>query len=200
MDKFIKSGEKLLDSALDNIYINTGLKVFIGLYAALAAPNLPSVVRDLFGNTIFRILWAFLIILVATKDSGLALMLAIAFVVTLFSISKYQLMNTNLSVSQPGELTWLPSAKENTTTLPPVSIDTFVNNEAPTVSISDMQPSSDTTNYPPQSELLGASSPELVPGIDQKSCVKTWTNEMCIQGLENNIPSGFDRCDKFQSF
>jgi len=55
MDKFIKSGEKLLDSALDNIYINTGLKVFIGLYAALAAPNLPGVLRDLFSNTIFRI-------------------------------------------------------------------------------------------------------------------------------------------------
>jgi hypothetical protein len=109
-------------------------------------------------------------------------------------------MNTNLSVSQPGELTWLPSAKGNTTTLPPASIDTFVNNEAPTVSISDMQPASDTTNYPAQSELLGASSPELVPGIDQKSCVKTWNNEMCIQGLEHNIPSGFDRCDKFQSF
>jgi len=196
MDKFLKSSEKLLDNALANTYINTGLKVFLGLYAALAAPHLPSVLRNLFGNTLFRIFWAFLIILVATKDSGLALMLAVAFVVTLYSISKYQLMNTNLSVSSPGELSWLPSAKDTV----PSPLPTPTSNEAPTVSISDMQPSSDTQHYPSQSELLGVSSPELVPGMDQKSCVKTWSNEMCIQGLEHSGVNGFDSHDKYQSF
>jgi len=197
MDNLLKSTEKLLDNTLSNVYINTSLKVFLALYAALAAPNLPSTLRNLFDNTIFRIFWAFLIILIATKDTGLALMLAVAFVVTLYSINKYKLMNTDLSVSAPGELSWLPSSKE---TMPsPIQV-TPTQNEAATLSISDMQPASDTTNYPSQSELLSASSPELVPGVDQKSCVKTWTNEMCIQGLENNIPSGFDRCDKYQSF
>jgi hypothetical protein len=197
MDNLLKSTEKLLDNTLSNVYVNTGLKVFLGLYAALAAPNLPSMLRNLFSNTLFRILWAFLIILVATKDSALALMLAIAFVVTLYSINKHKLMNTDLSVSAPGELTWLPSAKG---TVPsPIQVAP-TKNEAPTVSISDMQPASDTEHYPQQSELLGASSPELVPGIDQKSCVKTWNNEMCIQGLEHNIPSGFDQHDKLQPF
>jgi|LakMenEpi03Aug12_release.lakeMendotaPanAssembly.Ray.scaffolds.fasta_scaffold75725_3 hypothetical protein len=197
MDNLLKSTEKLLDNTLSNVYVNTGLKVFLGLYAALAAPNLPSMLRDLFSNTIFRIFWAFLIILIATKDSSLALMLAIAFVVTLYSINKYKLMNTNLSVSNPGELTWLPSAKGIVPS--PVQVAP-TNNEVPTVSISDMQPASDTEHYPEQSELLSASSPELVPGIDQKSCVKTWTNEMCIQGLEHSGVNGFDRCDKYQSF
>jgi hypothetical protein len=197
MDKFLKSTEKLLDNALDNIYINTGLKVFLGLYAALAAPNLPSMLRDLFSNTLFRIFWAFLIVLTATKDAGLALMLAIAFVVTLYSISKYQLMNTDLSVSAPGELTWLPSAKDMT----PTTVEGLaMHNEAPTVSISDMQPASDVENFPSNSELLGPSSPELVPGVDQKSCVKTWTNEMCIQGLEHTGVNGFDTDDKYQPF
>jgi hypothetical protein len=193
MDKFIKSAESLLNNGLSNIYINTGLKVFIGLYAALAAPNLPPMLQDLFGNVFFRILWAFLIILIATKDAGIALMLAIAFIVTLYSINKYQLLNTNLSVADKGELTWLPSAKQHSPVQPTL-------NEVPTESIPDTQPSKDTSVYPQQSELLTQSSPELVPSVDQKSCVKTWNNEMCIQGLETSYPSGFDENDKFQSF
>ena len=199
MDKFLKSGEKLLDNALSDVYINTSLKVFLALYAALAAPNLPSMLRDLFSNTIFRILWAFLIILVATKDAGLALMLAVAFVVTLYSINKQKLMNTDLSVSAPGELSWLPSAKDMIPS--PIQVaPQSTHNEAPTVSISDMQPASDTEHYPSQSELLGASSPELVPGVDQKSCIKTWSNEMCIQGIEHVGVGGFDTDDKYQPF
>jgi len=194
MDKFIKSTESLLNNTLSNIYINTGLKVFIGLYAALAAPNLPPMLQDLFGNVFFRILWAFLIILVATKDAGIALMLAIAFIVTLYSINKYQLLNTDLSVADKGELTWLPSAKQHVQVQPTL-------NEVQTESIPDTQPSKDTSVYPQQSELLTqSSSPELVPTADQKSCVKTWNNEMCIQGLENAYPSGFDLNDKYQSF
>lgn len=186
MDKFLKPIEKFLDSALSNIYINTSLKVFLGLYAALAAPRLPQMIQDLFSNTIFRIFVAFIIVLLATKDEGLALMVAIAFVVTLFAISKNQLLATELSTALPGEMTWLPSAKQQEFMSEEVITET--ENETDTVT-------SPVENFGNVSELLSNTSPDIVPNSDQQSCIKTWQNEMCIQGIEKNSPSGYDPHD-----
>jgi hypothetical protein len=181
MDKFLKPIEKFLDNALGNVYINTSLKVFLGLYAALAAPRLPKLVQDLFGNVFFRIFIAFIIVLLATKDEGLALMVAIAFVITLFAIDKHQLLATELSTSLPGETSWLPSAKQQE----------VMSQEVITQPIE---------NFGAISELLSNTSPELVPGANQQSCIKTWNNEMCIQGIETVGPTGFDSQDNKANF
>jgi hypothetical protein len=104
--------EKLLNGALDNIYINTGIKVFLGLYAAFAAPNLPPFLLQIFDSIIFRILVAFVIIFMSIREPSIAIMIAIAFVVTLHAANKYKLIQTTLSTTVPGETSWLPSAKE----------------------------------------------------------------------------------------
>ncbi len=101
--------EEILDRALDNIYINTGIKVFIGLYAAFAAPKLPKSIINMMDNTLVRIMVAFLIVLIATKDPSIALIVAVAFILTLQTANRYRLYNTSLSVSQAGESSWLPS-------------------------------------------------------------------------------------------
>ena len=107
----VVTAETVLNRSLDNVYISTTLKVLIGLYAAFAAPKLPPSLVDLMDNIVVRIAFAFIIVLTATRDAGMALMIAIAFIVTLQTANKYRLINTDLSVAAAGQSSWLPSAK-----------------------------------------------------------------------------------------
>lgn len=108
----IKSVEKVLNRALDNVYLNTALKVFLILYAALAAPKFPPKLAFLMDNVFVRIGVSFLIVFMAIRDPGIALMIAVAFVITLQTANKLRLMDGSLSQALPGESSWLPSAKE----------------------------------------------------------------------------------------
>ena len=104
--------EKILNRSLDNVYLNTALKVFLVLYAALAAPQFPPKLVFLMDNIFFRMGVAFLIVFMALRDPSLALIIAVAFVITLQTANKLRLINTDLSVAAPGETSWLPSTKE----------------------------------------------------------------------------------------
>ena len=119
----ISEVEKILNRSLDNVYLNTALKVFLVLYAALAAPKFPSKLAFLMDNIFVRIGVSFLIVFMALRDPGLALMIAVAFVITLQTASKMRLIDTNLSQALPGETSWLPSAKEGFTTETPSDTD-----------------------------------------------------------------------------
>lgn len=68
---------------MDNKYVSTMITIAIGLYAALLGPELPPVIKDLFNNTIFRIFVLFLIVVRGNKDPQMAIIIAIAFVLTL---------------------------------------------------------------------------------------------------------------------
>lgn len=68
---------------LDNKYVSTGITLMLALYAALLGPELPKVIRDLFSNTIFRIAVLFMVVVRGNKDPKMAIMIAIAFVLTL---------------------------------------------------------------------------------------------------------------------
>ena len=111
-NKLIRSTEKILNRGLDNIYINTSLKVFIGLYAAFAAPKLPPSLVNLMDNILVRIAFAFVIVFISLREPSMALVIAIAFVVTLQTANKYRLINTSLSQTPIGEISWLQSVKE----------------------------------------------------------------------------------------
>ena len=73
----------MISEVFDNKYVTTSITVILGLYAALLGPNLPPFVQNLFNNTIFRILVLFLVVVSGNKDPKLAIMIAIAFVLTL---------------------------------------------------------------------------------------------------------------------
>ena len=63
------------------------LGLFLALYAALAAQNLPSYVTVVFKNSLFRLAVIYLIIYMATKDIAIAIITSIAFLrVSTFSI------------------------------------------------------------------------------------------------------------------
>ena len=77
----ISTSETVLNRGLDNVYISTTIKVLIGLYAAFAAPKLPPTLVSLMDNVLVRIGFAFVIVLTATRDPSIALMIAIAFII-----------------------------------------------------------------------------------------------------------------------
>ena len=68
---------------VNNKYVSTAITIGLGLYAALLGPNLPTFVKDLFKNTLFRILILFLVIVRGNKDPKMAIMIAVAFILTL---------------------------------------------------------------------------------------------------------------------
>jgi len=68
---------------VNNKYVSTAITIGLGLYAALLGPNLPTFVKDLFKNTLFRILILFLVVVRGNKDPKMAIMISVAFVLTL---------------------------------------------------------------------------------------------------------------------
>ena len=110
--------EGTLNSTLDNVYISTTIKVFICLYAAFAAPKIPQSLVWLFDNILFRIGMAFIIVFMAVRDPAIALLIAVAFMITLQVANKHRLYNTDLSVAAPGELSWLPSVSGQKSSTP----------------------------------------------------------------------------------
>jgi hypothetical protein len=68
---------------INNKYVSTAITIGLGLYAALLGPNLPTFVKDLFQNTLFRILILFLVVVRGNKDPKMAIMIAVGFVLTL---------------------------------------------------------------------------------------------------------------------
>jgi hypothetical protein len=110
--------EGTINTGLDNKYVSTTLKVLLAFYAAFAAPNLPRSIASLLDHTVVRILIAVLIVFLATKDASLAILVALAFVLSLQTANKYKLIDTSRSVSVPGKLTWLPSQQGSHHQLP----------------------------------------------------------------------------------
>lgn len=210
-NNLLKNSETILNRALDNNYINVSLKILLGLYAALVAPKLSPSLANLMDNTLVRILVAFAIVFMATRDPGLALLISVAFIITLQTANKLRLYNTSLSKSLPNETSWLPSSTnivdetsnnddidsnnddtENVVTLsePTQNLDIIENLEG--VNIIDKLEGSPLDTDLTTVDQFSSSQTNEVPNVDQNSCIKTFNNQHCIQGLEQNSPDGYN--------
>ena len=76
-----------LDYVNSNKLVSSVLGLFLVLYAALAAPKLPKSVTMWFDNTWFKLGFMFLIAFMATKDPSVAIISAVALLVTLQTLS-----------------------------------------------------------------------------------------------------------------
>jgi hypothetical protein len=74
------------------------LGLFLALYASLAAPNLPSSVTKIFKNPFFKLGFMFLIAYMATKDTSVAIITAVALLVTLQTLSAHETTDAVVSV------------------------------------------------------------------------------------------------------
>ena len=80
----LESGLSYIDN---NKILSAVLGLFLALYAALAAPKLPKSVTLWFDNTWFKLGFMFLIAYMATKDASIAIISAVALLVTLQTLS-----------------------------------------------------------------------------------------------------------------
>jgi hypothetical protein len=71
-----------------NKYVLPVLSLFLGMYAALARPNLPKFVEKLFENPVFRLVVISYIIYRGNQDAQLSIMIAAAFLITIHMINK----------------------------------------------------------------------------------------------------------------
>lgn len=211
--QLIHTIESFLNKALDNVYFSTALKVFLAMYAAFAAPQLPPAILQLFDTVWMRIIVAFIIIFLSVRDPSIAIMVAIAFIVTLQLANKYRLIDTSLSVAAPHQTSWLPSAKSAPQEAIPL-LPHHANKSSEDVQVMmDSNPSFklqesvvepmgskivEDSAFTSQAQFLDAQSNQ-VPGADQQSCVQTWTSQQCIQGIGSEI-IGNEAGANFSSF
>ena len=81
-------------SILDNPYAKNIIKMFLVLYAGLAAPRLPAFHAGLFNNALFRIVVLFLIAYLGLKDTTIALFFGKS---TPAILAKLDLLNLNIN-------------------------------------------------------------------------------------------------------
>jgi hypothetical protein len=74
----------------NNPNVTLGLSIFLVLYAALGAPNLPHYVAKVFGNPIFRVLAFFLIAYTANKNPIAAILAAVGMLISMQTLNKQE--------------------------------------------------------------------------------------------------------------
>uniref|UniRef100_A0A6C0EHN5 Uncharacterized protein n=1 Tax=viral metagenome TaxID=1070528 RepID=A0A6C0EHN5_9ZZZZ len=206
VNDLLKNTESILNRGLENKYISLTLKILLGLYAALVAPKLSPTLANLIDNTFVRIIFAFVIVFMATRDPGLALLISVAFIITLQTANRLRLYNTSLSKSLPNQTSWLPSAKnteqedatkneeqrerEEEGDEPSHNLSIIENLEGANI-VDTLEGSPLDTEFTTADQFNNAQNNE-VTGADQDSCIKTFENQHCIQGLEQNSPNGFN--------
>ena len=82
-DSVTDSLDDILIPLHENKTLYTFVTLFLVLYGSLAKPKLPSVIRQLFDNAIFRTMILALIMINKGNDLHLSLMIAIAYIYTM---------------------------------------------------------------------------------------------------------------------
>jgi hypothetical protein len=82
---------------LDNPYVSSTIALVVILYATLAAPRLPPTLSGLFNNAWFRLLILFAIAYVGAKDPSIALIVALAFTISIQTLNHQSLQSQLLS-------------------------------------------------------------------------------------------------------
>lgn len=86
-------------SFLDNEYINAGVSLFLILYTGLVAPKLPKSIADFLDSTLGKFIMFFMIIYISRKDTTIAIIAAVAVIISIMALDKLKLNEhmTNLS-------------------------------------------------------------------------------------------------------
>lgn len=98
LDSFDNTVRRFL-SPLDNEYVTAGLALFLILYSSLAAPKLPSYIAKLFDHTWFKLLCFFLIVYVSRKNATVAIIAAVAVMISLITLNKIKFNESMMVVA-----------------------------------------------------------------------------------------------------
>ena len=127
--------------------LSTVLALFLILYASLAAPKLPKSVSNVFDNVWFKLLFMFLIAYMATKDLPVAIISSIALLVTLQTLSAQR--TTDVVVKEvKSNVENFREYFANGSTVAMPEMDQIQTNQVPTMSSSQVLPTSCTMAVP----------------------------------------------------
>ena len=79
-----------MENIFDNSYVMATLTIVTALYVSSINSKLPSYIKVLFNNPIFRVIVLFLIVARGNKDPIFSLILGIAYVTTLIFLQQQQ--------------------------------------------------------------------------------------------------------------
>ena len=74
-----------------NVYVSGVVTLFLVLYGAMAAPSLPVGLAALFENSLFKLLVLVLVLVVRNYNPTMAVLVAIGFVISMQTLSKYRI-------------------------------------------------------------------------------------------------------------
>lgn len=132
LDKFDKVSQSNLNYVFGNQWVQSLLYLLVILYATKFAPSLPRAVIDVIDNQFFKVLVFFFVIWSAKYSPSTALIVSIAFLLTMNYINnmkmfekmetelKEEVLETELETSMPSEA---PQTAEGEVMLPPVVIE-----------------------------------------------------------------------------
>ena len=83
MESTFENINEELNEQLKNPIVAGLLNILLILYAGLAAPELPSFIKDFFNSSVGKVIFLMLIALTANKNITIALLIAICFIITL---------------------------------------------------------------------------------------------------------------------
>ncbi len=126
----IQSLKAPTESILNNTYVSGVIKILIILYAALAAPKLPTSISKYFHHPMVQIIIFALIAYTATKDISVSLLIAIAFFISFHSYTRNIL--SKVASNTKKLFSW--GSKEKYSNLSMSTIDTLSSSTAPTIS------------------------------------------------------------------
>lgn len=179
----LKVADSYLSVLHTNPYLSGAISVFLVLYASLAAPKLPPFIASMFENTLFKILIFFLILAVRSYNPTVALLVAIGFLISMQTLSKYRIF------AMAGELNLLSAVKSGvksvSDTISSLSSEKFDDKQYPgagpehsnleehghIMKAAGPQPGKQDTVHPPvpQQTHLMTSEPNGYPGRDLAS-------------------------------
>lgn len=87
-------------SFLDNEYVNAGLSLFLILYAGMVAPKLPGYIVKAFDNYFVKLVMFFLIVYISRKDVTIAIISAVAVMVTLIALDRFKIAENMMNVER----------------------------------------------------------------------------------------------------
>ncbi len=91
MDSILKTLDNSLSVLKTNTYVSSIVVLVITLYAALAAPSLPAWLAKLFESTTFKLAFMVVLLLVNNYSPRVAILVAVAFMVSMQTLSKYRI-------------------------------------------------------------------------------------------------------------
>lgn len=90
--------DNVVESFLNDKYVSTAIILFITLYASLAAPKLPKSWLNMLDSQISKLLMLFMIGYLSTKNFPVAIISAMAFLLTMNTIQKHQVNDKIINI------------------------------------------------------------------------------------------------------